>query len=127
MLKIFLSCLALFFVGCGGNPKCDSSNSKKLVMESVESSVKKQLAMKINPAVSGDEWGNILSAEEKGMVEFNYSEYGPVLENIATLKQNSGALECSAELRFRNNQKFNLFYRLQKDTNGKLHAVVEWR
>ena len=98
-------------------------------MESVEKTVKKQLATKLNPSIAGDEWQNGLSPENKEMVEFNYKEYGPVLENIVTIKQtdNSSALQCTAELRFRNAQKFNLYYVLQKDTTGKLHATVEWR
>lgn len=129
MLKIMSACFILLFVGCGGKPKCDSDNTKKLVMESVEKTVKKQLAIRLNPSIGGDEWENALSPEDKEMVEYNYKEYGPILENIASIKQdkNAKAVACSAELRFRNSQKFNLFYTLQKDTNGKLHATVEWR
>ncbi len=129
MLKIVIFAFVLLFAGCGGKPKCDSVESKKLVMESVEKTVKRQLAIRINPSIVGDEWQNALSSDDKAMVEFNYSEYGPILENITTIKQSekTDTLECTAELRFRNAQKFNLYYRLQKDTNGKLHATVEWR
>jgi hypothetical protein len=128
MKKIALLCFALLFVGCGA-PSCDDKESKKLVLESVEKSVKIRLASKLNPSIVGDEWRSILKPEEVEMVEFNYKEYGPVLEDIVEINQNDKAktAECSAKLRFRNAQAFALFYRLQKDSNGKLYADVEWR
>jgi len=126
---VVLFIVGVLFAGCGGKPKCDSDESQKLVMESVEKTVKKQLAIKISPWITAEEWQNTLSPEDKGMVEFNYKEFGPVLENIVTIKQEDkgSAVQCMAELRFRNAQKFNLYYVLQKDTTGKLHATVEWR
>lgn len=128
MYKIALLCFALLFVGCG-SPSCDSKESKKLVMESVEKTVKMRLASRLNPSVVGDEWRSALKPEEVEMVEFNYKEYGPVLEDITEVSQNDKAksAECSAKLRFRNGQVFNLYYKLQKDSNGKLYADVEWR
>jgi hypothetical protein len=55
MYKIVFLCFALLFVGCG-SPSCDSKESKKLVMESVEKTVKMRLARRLNPSVIGDEW-----------------------------------------------------------------------
>ncbi len=127
MYKIALLCLTLLFAGCSNKPKCDSSKSKELVMESVEKTVKRELATKLNSLAIGDEWPTVLSDDERKMVEFNYSEYGPVLLEIKSLNETDAYSECSAKLRFRNAQEFSLFYRLQKDTNGKLHAIVEWR
>lgn len=130
MFKVAILCIiGVLFAGCSGKPKCDSDESQRLVMESVEKTVKKQLAMRLNPSIAGDEWQIGLSPENKEMVEFNYKEFGPVLENIVTIKQEdkSSVVQCMAELRFRNAQKFNLYYVLQKDTTGKLHATVEWR
>jgi hypothetical protein len=130
MLRVSVLCIVgVLLAGCGGKPKCDSDESQRLVLESVEKTVKKQLAMRLNPSITGDEWQNGLSPEDKEMVEFNYKEYGPMLENIVTIKgEDKGeSVQCMAELRFRNAQKFNLYYVLQKDTNGKLHATVEWR
>lgn len=128
MLRVILFGCALLFVGCG-TPSCDDKESKKLVLESVEKSVKIRLASKLNPSVVGNEWRSVLKSEEVEMVEFNYKEYGPVLEDIVEMSKNDKAktAECSAKLRFRNAQLFALFYRLQKDSNGKLYADVEWR
>ncbi len=128
MYKIAISCSALLFIGCGA-PSCNDKDSKKLVMESVEKTVKTRLAAKLNPSIVGDEWQNALKPEEVDMVEFNYKEYGPVLDEIIEIAHNDKmkTSECSAKLKFRNGQVFNLHYKLQKDSNGKLYAEVEWR
>ena len=130
MLRVVLlfGC-ALLFLGCGETPSCDDKESKKLVMESVEKTVKTRLAARLNPSIVGDEWRNALKPEEVEMVEFNYKEYGPVLEDITQTAENDKmkTSECGAKLRFRNGQVFNLYYKLQKDSNGKLYADVEWR
>jgi len=127
---VVLACLALFLlVGCDQKAiKCDSKEAKELVLKNSEKKIKTVLAMRLIKGAIGDDWESLATQEERGMVEFNYKEYGPVLSNIKTLSQGGDAqsAECSAELLFRNEQKFFVHYRLQKDSNGKLDASVEW-
>lgn len=132
MLKAFvLACATLFLlVGCNQKTlKCDSKESKELVLKHSEKKIKTILAMRLIKGAIGDEWESLAAQEERDMVEFNYKEYGPILSNIKTLSQgdNGQYAECSAELLFRNEQKFFVHYKLQKDSNEKLDATVEWR
>jgi len=126
MPKILPLLFVLLFAACSDKPECDSSEAKELVMEKTEKKVKTTLALKLVKGAIGDEWVNIATEEEKAMIEFNYDEYGPILENIKSIRGDKNSCECSAKLIFRNGQKFDLYYKLQKDTNGKLHADVEW-
>ncbi len=129
MFKIaLLSIAALLFTACSDKPKCDSNMAKELVMEKTEKKIKTTLALKLVKGAIGDEWVNIATDEERAMVDFNYGEYGPVLEDIGTIKEDikNKTAECSAKLIFRNGQKFDVYCRLQKDSNGKLHADVTW-
>ena len=122
-------CIAIIVSGCGEKGiKCEGEETRKVVMGSVAKTIKQQLAAKQNPSIIGDEWQNFLNPEQKTIVELSYAEYGPVLENTSVIAENKEAktLDCSGDIRFRNGQVFKIYYKLQKDTNGKLDVHLEW-
>ena len=122
-------CIAVIVSGCGEKGiKCEGEETRKVVMGSVAKTIKQQLAAKQNPSIIGDEWQNFLNPEQKTIVELSYAEYGPVLENTSVIAENKEAktLDCSGDIRFRNGQVFKIYYKLQKDTNGKLDVHLEW-
>ena len=122
-------CIAVIVSGCGEKGlKCEGEETRKVVMGSVAKTIKQQLAAKQNPSIIGDEWQNFLNPEQKTIVELSYAEYGPVLENTSVIAENKEAktLDCSGHIRFRNGQVFKIYYKLQKDTNGKLDVHLEW-
>jgi long-subunit acyl-CoA synthetase (AMP-forming) len=51
-----------------------------------------------------------------------------MLANTSMITENKEAktVDCSGEIKFRNGQVFKIYFKLQKDTNGKLDAHVEW-
>ena len=130
-LLLLAGCLyaAILLSGCGEKGiKCEGEETRKVVMGSVAKTIKQQLAAKQNPSIIGDEWQNFLNPEQKTIVELSYAEYGPVLENTSVIAENKEAktLDCSGDIRFRNGQVFKIYYKLQKDTNGKLDVHLEW-
>ncbi len=130
-LLLLSGCLyvALILSGCGEKGlKCEGEETRKAVMDSVSKTIKQQLAQKQNPSIVGDEWQNFLNPEQKTLVELSYTEYGPMLANTSMITENKEAktVDCSGEIKFRNGQVFKIYFKLQKDTNGKLDAHVEW-